>query len=387
MRTKIRKRNTRSGVRWYVALVDENGTEHPHGGYGREREAKRVAAALVTDSARGRYVAPTKLTVRDYLLDEWLPSRENADLSPNTRDTDRTVVEAWVLPWIGDVPLQRLSPRNLDRLYAELRAHGGRGGRPLRGKSVRNVHVTLSKALGDAVRRGHLVVNPILAVDPPARDDSVERLAWNRDQVVAFLRVAATDRLHAVWRLALSSGLRRAELLGATWADIDGNALHVHRQVLLRPRAVQGGRRLYVRETLKNRRARRVRLDEQTIAELGRWKAEQAAERLAFGPAWHADGGLGLKDAIVTEADGIIVHPDTLLGRWKRLVKLAGVPEIPLHGARHSYAEIALRAGVRLDVVSRTLGHATAAFTADQYAHDSDEAAAEAAELIARTLS
>jgi integrase len=146
-------------------------------------------------------------------------------------------------------------------------------------------------------------------------------------------------------------------------------------QVLLRPRAVQGGRRLYVRQTLKNRRARRVRLDEQTATHLRRWKAEQASERLAFGRAWHVDGGLGVEAPwVVTEPDGTVVHPDTLLGRWQRLVRSAGVPPIPLHGARHSYAEIALSAGVRLDVVSRTLGHSTASFTADQYSHDSDEA-------------
>jgi len=88
---------------------------------------------------------------------------------------------------------------------------------------------------------------------------------------------------------------------------------------------------MYVRQTLKNRRARRVRLDERTASELR---------------------------------------------RWKRLVRLAGVPVIPLHGARHSYAELALSSGVRLDVVSRTLGHASSSFTADQYSHDSDDAAA-----------
>jgi Phage integrase family len=116
------------------------------------------------------------------------------------------------------------------------------------------------------------------------------------------------------------------------------------------------------------------------------WEVQQGVEKLAFGPAWHVDGGLGLERAIVTEADGTVVHPDTLLGRWKRLVKVAGVPVIPLHGARHSYAELALSSGVRLDVVSRTLGHSSSGFTADQYSHDNDEAATEAAEIVGRAL-
>jgi integrase len=103
--------------------------------------------------------------------------------------------------------------------------------------------------------------------------------------------------------------------LGLTWDDAEEGSVRVRRQVLLRPRAVQGGRRLYVRETLKNRRARRIRLDEQTDAELRRWKAEQAEERLAFGEPWKSDGGLGVEAAwVVTEPDGGVVHPDTLLG-------------------------------------------------------------------------
>lgn len=251
---------------------------------------------------------------------------------------------------------------------------------------MRNAHVTLHKALHDAVRRG-LLVNVADAVDPPARDDSIERLAWSRDEVRRFLEVAAGDRLHAIWRLALATGLRRGELTGLWWDDLDEGTVLVRRQVLVRPRAVRGQRRVYVRQTLKNRRARRVRLDERTVSELRRWKAEQNEERLAFDAAWKVDGGLGVEGGwIVTEADGGVVHPGTLLGRWRRLGKAAGVRAIPLHGARHSYVELALSAGVRLDVVSRAIGHASAAFTADQYAHDNDEAAAEAADTVARTL-
>ncbi len=388
MRTKIRKKKTARGIRWYVSTIADDGREEAHGGHGTRKEATAAAAALVTDSSRRRYVSPVpKLTLGAYLVNEWLPSRETADLSETTRDTDRTVIEAWVLPWIGEVPLQKLSARDLDRLYRELRTRGGRGGRPLSGKTARNAHVTVHKALHDAVRRGHLAVNVADAVDPPAREDSIERMAWTRDEVHAFLAVAAGDRLHAIWRIAIATGLRRGELVGLRWDDVDEGAIHVRRQVLVRPRAIQGKRRVYVRSTLKNRRARRVRIDDQTASEIRRWKVEQSRERLAFGAPWKTDGGLGVEGAwIVTEADGGVVHPDTLLGRWRRLGKAAGVRAIPLHGARHSYVELALSSGVRLDVVSRAIGHASAAFTADQYAHDSDEAAAEAAERIGTVL-
>ena len=130
MRTKIRRKETAHGVRWYVSTIDDDGREEAHGGHAKRTGATAAAAALVTDAARGRYVSPAKLTLSDYLLDEWLPSRETADLSETTRDTDRTVAEAWVIPWIGQVPLQKLSARDLDRLYRELRrAAAGAGAR------------------------------------------------------------------------------------------------------------------------------------------------------------------------------------------------------------------------------------------------------------------
>jgi integrase len=385
MRAKIRQR---ANGKWYLSTIADDGTEDAHGGFRTQREAKARAAELLVDAARGRYVTPGRLTVADYLLGEWLEARRTVDISPGTRDVERTIVEAWIVPHIGDVTLQKLSARDLDRLYRVLRERGGRHGAPLRGKSVRNAHALLSKALGDAVRRGHLVVNPIAAVDPPARDDSIERTALTRDEVRTFLEVASDDRLGGIWRLALASGLRRGELLGLQWDDVTEGTVAVTRQLLVRPRSAgSGSRRVYVRDTTKTRRVRRVRIDEQTAAALRRWKAAQAEERLAFGGAWHADGGLGTEAAwIVTEPDGMIVHPDTLLRRWKALVKVAGVTPITLHGARHSYAELALGAGIRLDVVSRQLGHASISTTANIYTHDSDEAASHAAEVVGRAL-
>ena len=127
--------------------------------------------------------------------------------------------------------------------------------------------------------------------------------------------------------------------------------------------------------------------DAATAEGLRKWKATQASERLLFGPAWRTGGGVGLDaDWVVTEADGSIVQPDTMLGRWQRLVKTAKVPAIPLHGARHSYATLALEGGVRLDVVSTQLGHSSVATTADIYAHVSEAAAVEAAERIGGIL-
>jgi integrase len=378
MRGKIRHR----GQRWYVSIVGDDGAEHAHGGFRTKSEAR----AKLTELLGGPYVAPDTLTVDGYLT-RWLATRDAADISPGTRDLERLMVRVYISPHIGAVPLQSLGTEHLSTLYATLSRSGGRGGRPLRGKSVRNVHGLLSKALGDARRwkpRPLLAVNPV--GEPPARDDSVERQAWTAEEVRRFLMVASEDRLAGVWRLALATGLRRGELLGLWWDDLDLEAreVRVQRQVLAPVTAPEVGRRLYIRETTKSRKARLVRFDEGTATALKAWKAAQGRERLAFGPAWRAMGGLGVQAPwVVTEPDGFVIHPDTLLRRWKALVKRVGVTPIPLHGARHSYATLALGAGVRLDIVSRQLGHASIGTTANIYGHDDRETALDAAEKVA----
>ena len=180
LRTKIRRRSTKSGVRWYVSVVHPDGHEDAHGGYRTQTEAKAKARELIPSApGKGKYVPPTGLTLGEYLTGEWMDSRANSGLSPGTLDVERTMIEAYVVPHLGDVALQEIKPRDLDRLYRTLRQGGGRGGKGLAGKTVRNVHVMLSKALGDAVRRDHLVANPVGAVDPPGVDDSHERTAWS----------------------------------------------------------------------------------------------------------------------------------------------------------------------------------------------------------------
>jgi integrase len=370
MRTKIRRR---PNGRWYVYVLDGDG-EHGHGGYKTQREAKAAARSLESDADRGRYVAPGRLTVAGYLA-SWIETREAADISPGTRALEKLIVRAYIEPHIGAVPLHDLGTTHIARMYASL-------GKTLKGKTVRNVHGVLRKALGDATRwtpRPLMAVNPLASMKPPARADSVSRTAWEADEVRTFLEVASTDRLGAIWRLALATGLRRGELLGLQWDDITDTSVAVRRQVLL-----PGP---YLRVTTKSRRERTVRLDGATSAALRTWKARQAEERLQFGPAYRTHGGLGVEASwVVTEPWGLVVNPDTLLRRWRALVKVAGVRPIPLHGARHSYATLALDAGVRLDIVSRQLGHSSVAITADVYGHADDKALEEAAQRMEAVL-
>jgi integrase len=382
VRTKIRQR---SSGRWYLSAVYADGSERSPrtGGFATKREAKAAATRLL--------VRPTPrpgqpVTLGEH-LESWLVTVEaEGRVAPSTLESDRWAVRAWIAPRIGGIPLPDLTGSDLEGLYAELGRSGNRHGKPLASKTIRNVHLLVHRALEDARSRGTISVNPARDARAP-RGRRRERQAWTQEQARAFLAVADRDYHAVLWRLLLSTGLRRGELLGLQWSDVDVDArtAHVGRQVLLH--AGGTGPRLYVREELKGRRDRTVYFDGSTAEALKAWKKAQAAARLAWGPRWRQDGGLGIAAAwLATEDGGYVLHPDTLHDRFRRLAKTAGVPQIVLHSARHTYATLALRAGARVDLVSRGLGHASVGFTSDVYVHPGVEEYAEAAELVGKVL-
>jgi integrase len=250
---------------------------------------------------------------------------------------------------LGELKLQGLTPVQLNLFYAHLLENGRRrGGGGLSPKTVRNIHVILHRALKDAVRWGYLPRNIADAVDPPV-GRSAERHVWTPDQLGAFLEHVRTDRLYALWLLVATTGMRRGELAGLRWVDINFANARVSPQ---RPRVVVDyAVQVSEPKTAKGRRA--LALDPATLTVLRELQARQAEEKAVIG-AGYRDSGL-----VFTWPDGAPIHPD-LITRWfEQHSRAAGLPKIRLHDVRHSYASAALAAGVPAKVVSERLGHAT----------------------------
>jgi len=301
---------------------------------------------------------------------EWEATRKN--LSPNSRAVEQVMWSGWILPVIGTVPIQRFTQRDYHRLDDALIARG------LSGKSRRNARGTLRTFFEWCVSNGYVLRNVVALTEPPTTEDSKAREAFMLDEVHALL--AVPDRLHPVWRLFFETGGRRGEVAGLRDEDIDGCRIQIRRQRLVRPARSWDQDRVYVRPTTKGRRERTVVVSEEMGALLRRWKAQRAEERLALGPAYVDEGW------VCAEADGSPVQPDTLSGRFRALERRAGVSHRGLHACRHTHAELALAGGVRLDVVSKQLGHASVAITADVYGHPDTEALEEAARKMGTVL-
>jgi integrase len=189
-------------------------------GFPTKKAAEAALSELVGRAQRGPIAEPGRQTLAGY-LEGWLPG-VRVSRTGSTASNYRWVLEAYVLPRIGGLRLAALQPNHLRSLYADLLESGslGRGrdrvgrGDALSARTVSLVHRILHRALEDAVSDGLLPRNPAAAVKRPATPKSAAGKVWSADQARRFITSAAADRLEALWRLELSTGLRRAEAAG-----------------------------------------------------------------------------------------------------------------------------------------------------------------------------
>lgn len=257
-----------------------------------------------------------------------------------------------LIPALGRVPLERVTPLEVDRLLSEKKASGAGA------TTLRAIRVTLGKALGDAARKGLIQSNPVPLADRPSspRADATIQV-WTPEEIGEFLRLVGGDRLEALWRTAAMTGLRRSEICGLSLPAID-----VDRAVLLVRQAVvvvDGHPHLKAPKTAKSRRT--VDLDKRSVGELRNWRKRQLEERLRAGDAWI--GGAW----VFTDQLGHPVNPDWVGKRFRKLVTASGLPQITMRQLRHSHATALLRAGVHPKVVQERLGHSSIGITLDIY--------------------
>jgi integrase len=326
--------------------------------FDRRADAVAELARIMNESGQGTYVRPSRETLGEH-LDAYL---EGA--CRNLRASTRRNYEDALLPVrerLGGRPLQGIRKGDVEGLVSWMltagRRRGGRAGTGLSARSVRLTLGRLTAALESAVAEGKIARNPARYVKPPAHTPR-ERETWTGAEVRAFLPVADADRLAACWRLSLY-GLRRGEVLGLRWRDIDLTAA----ALTVRQARVLAGYEVRTEPPKSRSGARTLPLDDALVTALRTLKARQAAERLAAGPAYERTG------YVAADELGRPVHPEWYTDEFHRVSDRAEVRRIRLHESRHTACSLMEKAGVPVSVIAAWAGHYSGAFTMATYVH------------------
>ena len=324
---------------------------------GTDRAEAEALAARLAAERDGRNDESRTLSFGAYLTGRWLPAKK-LELRTSTYRSYVHKTQRHILPTLGRKRLRRLRPEDLERLYGSM-LHPTDGSRPLSPKTVYEVHLIVRGALEHAVRRGLVNRNVALTASAPklAAIPKIEQKAWTPDELAAFLRTAAGHRLFPALWLSANTGMRRSELLGLKWSDLDVGKMRVS----INRGLVAVGYELHESRGKTDNSRRCINLDGTTLAVLAGWRAMQAAE--------HAAVGIDNADWMFTTADGEPIHPHTLSQTFDRIVRRAPVPVIRLHDLRHTHGSILIANGVHAKVVSERLGHAWFTFTVETYQH------------------
>lgn len=368
----------RSDGRWEARLTLDDGARKSF--YGKTRqEVARALTASTRDRDQGLRLTSDERQTLTVFLAGWL-ERIQPTVRPRTWNRYKELL-AHVTAHLGTVALGKLTPTQVERLYAQLlqpTTKGGKDGKALSTTTVHHLHTVLHHALGDAVRKGLVARNVCDLVDAP-RMRRHRTTTLTSEQAQALLATAARegDRLEALYTLALTTGMRQGELLALYWGDVDMEAAALQvRGTLQRTKGA-----LTVTEPKTAHSRRRVALTGLAVEALRRHRVRQAQERLLLGVPGQ-DHGL-----VFCRPDGRPLDGSGLLRTdFYPLLKRAGLPQVRFHDLRHSAATLLLSQGVHPKIVSELLGHTTIRVTMDIYSHVLPDMQREAVVAMERLL-
>ncbi len=337
--------------------------------YGRTKaEAVRKLRDAERDITRGLPVADGRLTVGAY-LDRWLEDAVGPTVAPKTYASYSDTVRVHLTPLLGRIVLAKLGPADVQRLLAAKSAAG------LSPTTVGYIRTVLRIALGRAEKWGLVARNAAALADAPRRARSEVRPLTPAEARRLLLEVEG-DRLEALYRVAVSLGLRMGEALGLRWEDVDLDAGELRVE-----RALQRvGGQLTLKEPKTEKSRRTLTLPPALARSLRAHRVRQLEERMAAGPRWEERG------LVFTTAKGTPLEPSNVLKRFKAHLAAAGLPPQRFHDLRHCAASLLLAQGVPARVVMDVLGHTQISTTMDLYAHVMPAAHREAAARMEEIL-
>jgi integrase len=334
--------------------------------YGKtQAEARRKMAEVERRLEAGAPVRDSTMTLAAWLADWTTTALPASSRKQATVDLYASVTRRHLVPALGRRPLHLLRPSDVEALVLAKRREG------LSSSTVRTIYTVLRAALDTAVRDGLLRENPAVKVRRPTAQRK-EAAHLDAAQARRLLDAVRGDRLEALFRLMLATGLRRGEALALHWSDVD-----LDKQVLrVRWTLSRTSQGLELGEPKTSKSRRVVPLPRSAVATLEAHRDRQGQERLTADDSWVE------QDLVFTTEIGTPLEPRNVLRRFEKLARDAGFPRVSLHTLRHTAASLLLAAGTHTKVVQEHLGHSSYAITADIYSHVTPAQQREAADRL-----
>jgi integrase len=342
------------------------------------REAKALRDKIMVEYRQGVYVEPSEMLLKEYLA-QWLEDYARPNIKQKTYEIYKNMVDNHLIPEIGNTPIGKLRPSQLKGLFAKKLKGGRADGKPggLSNRSVQYMHMVLKLALKSALEDELVARNVAEAVTPP-RVEKPKIKYWEWDDAKEFLKQEKASyekghgRYYPVYVLALSTGMRRGELLGLHWKDIN----YKNKTITIRHSLVQTDDGPLLQDTVKTDNSyRTIEISDKVIEVLKTHRKRQAQEMLALGSpdSYKAD-------LVFTASTGNWVSPSNMDKYFRGAVRRSGLQEIGgMHALRHTYATRMLELGMSPRYVQERLGHANITITLGTYSHVTPKAKSEIA--------
>lgn len=327
--------------------------------YGDTQAAvRKEMTAILREIDRGTYLTPQKITVGQW-LDEWLDTYAVTKVKPLTYQSYAAVIKNHLKPAFGAVSLQSLRGSHVQKLYNEMLAKGRNA------KTVINVSAVLRKSLDVAMKQGLITSNPCDAAElPKAMRKEIKPLT--DAEIPLFLEQIEKHEFRNAYALCLFAGLREGECLGLSWSQVDfeKGRITVSQQL---QKTKSGHVEYYIADTTKSGKPRTIEPPAICFDYLRDEKRRQAQNKLKAGELWNNEWNLVFANGV-----GRYIEIETFYRKFKKVVAAIGRPDARVHDLRHTAATVAIASGADIKSVQSLLGHATAAFTLDVYAHTSE---------------
>lgn len=359
MRGSIKK----DGASWCVAFdlgkdpITGKRKQKRKRGFKTKKEAEKYISEQLNALDKGTYFEPSDITFSEY-LDYWLENYAKPNTAVRTFEGYSYIINQHLKPTLGNVKLSKLQPSHLQEYYSQKLSNGKLDGGGLSPQSVKHQHRLISKALKDAVKWQFIIRNVAEAVSPP-KTKKLEMQIWDNEQVKTFLEVSKGSSYYSVYVTAINTGMRRGEVLGLRWQDVDfdNNILYV-RQSLQEVKKVG----LTFKEP-KSGKSRSITFTPSLAKELKKIYKQQLEYKLSLGQGYND------LDLVFAQKNGKPLQPTEMSRNYRKLVDKSGLPYIRFHDLRHTHATLLLQQGVHPKVVSERLGHSTIGITMDTYTH------------------